>query len=124
MNYLSILQDSVRNDYLYVFKQKFPIHLSNIILLEAKVNYTLIYLKEGKKIMVAKTLKSLEEILAEHNFLRIHRAFLINGRHLQGYDKSLGLVSLTNNYKVSTSRRKKELFEERMNKNFIPKSAL
>jgi DNA-binding LytR/AlgR family response regulator len=106
--------DSIRNNYLYFLRQKTPIHISNIILLEAKINYTNIYLKNGKKIMLAKTLKSFEELLFNHHFYRIHRAFLINGNHLQAYDAELGEVILTNNHRVVTSRRKRELFETQM----------
>lgn len=104
-------QVAVRNNYLYLLKQKLPIHLSNIIYLEAKVNYTNIYLRNGKLVMIAKTLKSLEILLSPHQFLRIHRGYLINFNHLQKYDCFLGEVTLTNNHRISTSRRKKVSFE-------------
>lgn len=104
-------QVTVRNSYLYLLKQKTQIHLSNIILLEAKVNYTNIYLRNGKVMMIAKTLKSLDRILETHRFYRIHRAFLINGNHLQSYDSDSGEVLLTNNHRAITSRRRKLSFE-------------
>jgi two-component system, LytTR family, response regulator len=111
MNNPSYQHITVRDNYLYLFKQKLPIHLSNIIFLEAQVNYTNLYLKSGKLVVVAKTLKSLEMLLSPHKFHRIHRAYLINGSHLQDYNGLLGEVTLTNNHRIVTSRRKKVSFE-------------
>ncbi|PWK27360.1 LytTr DNA-binding domain-containing protein [Arcicella aurantiaca] len=114
MNTVNDLSISKLN--LYVYKSKIQIDISNIIMLEAQVNYTIIYLKNGKKMMVSKTLKSFEELLLNYRFYRIHRAFLINSEHLQAYDSTLGQARLTNDYTVSTSRRKKEFFEKQMNR--------
>ncbi|MDZ7899337.1 MAG: LytTR family DNA-binding domain-containing protein [Arcicella sp.] len=111
MNRSDLQQVTVRNNYLYLMKQKLPIHLSNIIYLEAQVNYTNLHLKSGKFVMVAKTLKSLEILLSPHKFHRIHRGYLINGSHLQKYNGLLGEVTLTNDYRLVTSRRKKVSFE-------------
>jgi DNA-binding LytR/AlgR family response regulator len=49
--------------------------------------------------------------LPPHQFHRIHRSYLINGVHFQKYEESLGEVTLTNNHRVITSRRKKISFE-------------
>ena len=100
MNNFNIEKDIVRSNTLYLFKEKVRIHHSNIILLEAKGNYTVIHLKNGKRMMIAKTLKSLEEKLDNHHFYRIHRAFLINSNHLMNYNASLGEVLLTDNHKI------------------------
>lgn len=104
----------VRNNYLYLLKQKLPIHLTNIIYMEARINYTNIHLRNGKLVMVAKTLKSLEILLLPYQFYRVHRAYLINGSHLQHYNEALGEVTLTNNHRISTSRRKKLSFKGRI----------
>jgi DNA-binding LytR/AlgR family response regulator len=119
MNRTNFHFESIRNNNLYFLRQKTPINISNIILLEAKVNYTNIYLKNGKKVMLAKTLKSFEELLLNHQFCRIHRAFLINSNHLQAYNSDLGEAILTNNHRVSASRRRKEFFENQMKENLF-----
>ncbi len=106
---------SLRSNILYLFKEKVRIQHSSIILLEAKGNYTLIHLKNKKKMMIAKTLKSLEENLNNNQFYRIHRTFLINRTHLMSYNASLGEVLLTDNHIVNTSRRKKYTFEKQLN---------
>jgi DNA-binding LytR/AlgR family response regulator len=112
----SILHISyVRNNYLCLFKERMKIHLSEIILLEADVNYTCLHLRSGKKIMVAKTLKSFTEILLGYNFYRVHRAFLINTQHLRAYNADLREIVLTNNHKIIASRRRKICLELQIN---------
>jgi two-component system, LytTR family, response regulator len=101
--------------YLFLFKNTKKILISSIILLEGQGNYTNIHLQSGKKLMVAKTLKSFEELLANHQFYRIHRAFLININHLKSYNSTLGEALLTDNQTITTSRRKKTPFEEKLN---------
>lgn len=116
MNTLNNLSISTKAFDLYLYKSRLKIEIADIIMFEAHINYTTIHLMNGKKIMVSKTLKSFEELLFNHHFYRIHRAFLINSQHLQAYDSTLGQARLTNNYTVSTSRRKKEVFEKQMNR--------
>jgi len=44
----------------------------------AEGNYTMIYLTDGSKCMVSKTLKDVEIILYPSRFLRIHASYLVN----------------------------------------------
>jgi DNA-binding LytR/AlgR family response regulator len=111
MNTSTFKISNVKDNYLYILRRQKKIHLSEIILLEGHINYTHIYLQNGRKMMIAKTLKSLEGILTSHHFYRIHRGILINSNHLKAYDSALGEALLTNNHKVTASRRKKMAFE-------------
>src|SRR5690606_5695112 len=52
------------------------LEVSNIIRCEADINYTIIHTKDGRKIMVAKTLKSFEALLSDCNFFRVHNSHL------------------------------------------------
>ncbi len=103
--------DSVRNNYLFLFKNKVRVHISEIILLEAETNYTHLFLQNGKKITIARTLKAFEGILVNHNFHRIHQAFLINAKHIKSYNFHLGEALMTDDYRVTASRRRKVAFE-------------
>ena len=107
--------DYVKDNHLYILREQHKVNLSELVLLEAEINYTHLHLRSGKKITVAKTLKTFEDILANFHFYRIHRTFLINGSHMKSYDSELGEVMMTNNYKASTSRRRKNLFEVQIN---------
>lgn len=112
----NILQfDYVRDNHLYVLREQHKVNLSELVLLEAEINYTHLHLRNGKKITIAKTLKTFEDILSKYHFYRIHRTFLINGSHLKSYNSELGEVMMSNNYKASASRRRKNLFEVQIN---------
>jgi two-component system LytT family response regulator len=89
----------------------FLYQLDEIVCLEGQNNYTKFYFTNKKNILVAKTLKEYEDILSDHNFLRVHKSFLVN----RGYIKKLDSEStlwLINDITVPVSRRKKnELIE-------------
>lgn len=107
--------ESVKNNYLYLFRNRIKVHLSEIIFLEGELNYTHLHLQNGKKITIARTLKIFEKALDSYHFHRIHRAFLINSKHLQSYNLILGEALMTNNHKVIASRRRKVAFEGQIN---------
>ncbi len=105
----------VKNNQLLLYKEKTKISIADIVLLEAHKNYTCLYMCNGKRLVVPKTLKLFEDLLTNHNFYRIHRTFLINYAHLKNYNSDLGEVYLTGNVKATTSRRRKLDFEVQIN---------
>lgn len=83
--------------------------ISDIILCESEDNYTKFYIKNHKPILISKTLKEYEELLAEHNFERIHQSHLINLKYLKSYIKSDGgYVVMADGSRLSISQRKRE----------------
>ena len=54
------------------------INFDEILCCRADGNYTMIYLNDGSKCMISKTLKYLESILQQPRFLRIHASNLVN----------------------------------------------
>lgn len=87
------------------------LEVANIIRCEADINYTIIHTKDGRKIMVAKTLKSFEALLADCNFFRIHNSHLINLNHLVKYTKGKGgYVTLIDHSTIEVSVRRKDDF--------------
>ncbi|MFN3999994.1 LytR/AlgR family response regulator transcription factor [Algoriphagus sp.] len=85
-----------------------------IIRCQADVNYTHIFLREGRKLTVAKTLKEYESILSEHGFFRVHNSHLINLREVKFYNKGKGgFLILKDGSEVEVaSRRKEELLKK------------
>lgn len=82
---------------------------TELLLLKAQENYTLIYLKNGKKHLVATTLGVLEERLERYGFLRANRSTLINTDQIKGtLDRAGGIyLQLSNSLLVDVSRRRK-----------------
>lgn len=87
------------------------LNVSDILYCKADDNYTEIFLGE-KKILVSKTLKYFEESLAQFNFVRIHKSFLVNINEVVKYRKGKGGSVVISNGKelmVSASRKKELL---------------
>jgi DNA-binding LytR/AlgR family response regulator len=55
---------------------------SNILWLEADGNYTSIHLTGNERRVVRTTLSDLEEQLSSPNFVRIHKSFVVNKKHV------------------------------------------
>lgn len=63
------------------------VKICNIIRAEASDNYTILYLEDGKKYTLSKTLKHYENLLSEYGFLRTHKSHLLNLDHIVKYKK-------------------------------------
>ena len=83
------------------------IDLAEIIMLQADVNYTTFFLKNGKKFLSSRSIKLYELMLEGHGFIRTHRSYVINLEHLLKYDEINDRISLSNNLTALISRRRK-----------------
>ena len=84
------------------------LNTKDILYCKADDNYTEIYLNNNKKKLVSKTLKYFEEALAESNFARVHKSFLVNVSEVIKYKKGKGgSVVLSNGKEVMVSASKK-----------------
>ncbi len=82
-----------------------------IIRCEASNNYTIFYLTNNTSITTSKTIKEYEEILAEYNFVRVHKSHLVNLNFVEQLTNKHQLL-LSNKTLVDVSRRRKsELME-------------
>ncbi len=85
--------------------------LDEIIYCEAERSYTIFHLEANKSVIVSKPLLDYENLLNDAGFLRIHKSFLINLRHVKEYQRGEGgTVIMNNNSEIEVSRRKKEQF--------------
>lgn len=91
------------------------IEVRSVIRCEAKSNYTELSTTGESKIMVCRTLKEFEELLAPYDFIRIHHSHLINLRHLRSYVKGKGgYVIMSDGGEIEVSVRKKDSFIQRL----------
>jgi two-component system LytT family response regulator len=85
------------------------IPIDSIISCEADSNYSILMLKNGKKITVSTTLKEIEEIMEEHSFVRVHRAHVVNLNEVEKYVKGEGgYLIMSDGSMINVSRNKKE----------------
>ena len=81
-----------------------------IIFVESDGNYCSIHTTTGKKIVVTKKLKEINELLPDDHFFRIHNSFVINLNKIKEFLKSDGYVILEGNHKIPVSRQRKSDF--------------
>lgn len=79
---------------------------NEILLFEADINYTKIHFANGRKLMVATTLKQIEGRFKCKNFFRTHRGFLVNMNYVDHICEYENKLFLKNNQEVCVSRRK------------------
>ncbi|HLX90296.1 MAG TPA: LytTR family DNA-binding domain-containing protein [Puia sp.] len=83
--------------------------IQDIVFCESSSNYTNIQLNNGKKLLISRTLKEIEELLDMANFFRVHNSFLVNLQYAARYIKGEGgSLILHNDISVPVSRNKKD----------------
>ena len=96
------------------------LYANNIIYIQALSNYCKIFLTNGKQIVIAKTLKKVEDILDSYTFLRIHNSIIININFIDKYKIiDYQKVYLQNGTCFTISRRKKIAFKKYLDNNLL-----
>jgi two-component system, LytTR family, response regulator len=89
--------------------------LQDVIFCEASSSYTKFFLSGKKQVVTSKTIKEYEYLLAGNFFVRVHRSYLINLRHVREYRRGEeGTIMMTNGQEIKVAKRKKELFLMKM----------
>ena len=87
------------------------IPVKDIVRVESESNYSTLFLLGGKKIVVSKTLRIIEEMLAPYRFFRPHKSHLINLQYIIKYIKGEGgMIVLADGSQVEVSRQRKADF--------------
>ena len=80
----------------------------DILYLKALSNYTEIFLSNGKKVLLAKTLKQLTLQLPEAIFLRVHKSYIVNKLFMKQFiTLPQTFVVLENDTIIPVSRQKR-----------------
>ena len=91
------------------------IPVDSIINCESDSNYTILLLKNNKKIVVSRTLKEIEELLEDHSFARVHRCYLANLNEVEKYVKGEGgYLVMSDGTTIDVARNKKELLLKKL----------
>lgn len=89
--------------------------IHEIIRCESQRNYTLFYLTGNKQILVTRTLKEFDDMLADADFARVHHSHLINLQYLKEFVKADGGYALmSDGSKVPVAVRKKDELMRRL----------
>ncbi|MFK7899960.1 MAG: LytR/AlgR family response regulator transcription factor [Cyclobacteriaceae bacterium] len=84
-----------------------------ILYCEADNNFTKFHLVSNRQLLICRTLKYFEEILSNHQFVRVHRSHMINLDYVVRYTKGKGgYVTLENGAELEVAPKKKSEFLE------------
>ena len=82
---------------------------NDIIACEANSNYTNVYLQDGKKRVISKTLKEFEEMLSPFGFFRAHNSHLVNLDHVKEFIRGDGgYLVMENKMTIPVSKYRRE----------------
>lgn len=85
------------------------VDLKELSYCEAESNYTRLFLTGGKMYLLSKTLREVQQVLEERNFLRVHRQFLVNLDHIKSYHKGdAAYIELENGVTIPVAKNQKE----------------
>ncbi|MEM7035390.1 MAG: LytTR family DNA-binding domain-containing protein [Bacteroidota bacterium] len=82
----------------------------DILYLQSDSNYTEIYLQDGRRLILSRTLKDVETLLPPDRFCRVHHSYIVNLRQIKRYVKGDGgYLIMKNGAEVRVSRSKKDV---------------
>ena len=83
--------------------------VDSIISCTSSSNYTILSLKDGQKLIVSKTLKEIESLLGERDFLRVHHSHLVNLNEIRKYIRGEGgQLQMSDGSTIDVSRSRKD----------------
>ncbi len=85
--------------------------ISDIEMIMADRNYSVVHLKSGKTMMVSRSLREWDELLCQVDFLRTHQSYLVNAHCIQQFKSSGrgGVLHLQSGLTAEVARTKKQL---------------
>lgn len=91
------------------------IDIKDIVRIEADRSYSMIYLTNGRKLMVSRCLNEYDSMLNERKFFRIHNSHLINLEQVKLYIRGDGgSLEMNDTSNVPIARLRKDAFLESM----------
>lgn len=88
----------------------YVVDVDEIIRCESDNYYTRFFFLNNKPLLISKTLKEHEALLAEHHFIRPHKSHLVNVKYIKQYSRSAGgVLILDDGSEIPVSRRKREM---------------
>ncbi len=72
--------------YLKVDKNMQKVFINDIVYIESWQHYIKLFLTDGKHLLVKESISSMENLLSEHRFLRVHRSYMVSMNKISGYN--------------------------------------
>lgn len=92
------------------------VRIADIVYLESEGEYVRMHLADGSAITTLFRLKNMETALPSEQFMRVHRSYIVNLRHIKSYVK--GRIFLSDTEYVPIGENYKEAFQRYIDANF------
>lgn len=109
-----LLKDNLRNQHkphtrlaLNTQEKIHIVNISDIVRCESNGNYTEFYFIGNKKLLVTRTMKDYEDLLAPQGFYRVHQSHLINTNYIKAFVKSDDELLMNDQTRIPVSTRRK-----------------
>ncbi len=87
--------------YLKVDKNMQKVFINEIVYIESWKDYIKVFLSNGKNLLVKQSISSMENMLSDHKFMRVHRSYIISKDKVSGYN---GLSVQVNSTEIPIGR--------------------
>ena len=104
-----------QNQTLVLINTREQVNPNEVIMQKADANYTVLYFKNGKKKMIAQTLKHLEPIFTPYQFYRTHQSYLINMNCIEWISHEVDSLQMIGKQSVVVARNRKNGFLDYLN---------
>ena len=119
---LEILMQKINQPFVPVQRIALPtmqglefVPVESITRCDSSNNYTEFFLAGNKRLLVSRTLKEVEDLLADYGFLRVHHSHIVNLNAITRYIKGEGgYLVMADGSSVDVSRSRKELLLQKM----------
>ena len=98
--------------YLKVDKNMQKVFINEMLFIESWKDYVKVYLNNSKNILVKQSISSMENLLSEHKFLRVHRSYMVSKNKISSYN---GLSVQINATEIPIGRLYKQAVMEEFN---------
>ena len=88
--------------------------IKNIYYIESNKHYVTYYSEGNQPIKMRENIGELETYLADYDFVRIHKSFLVNLRHIFNLDKSKDEIIFKKGFRLNMSKNYKQLVDEKL----------
>jgi two-component system, LytTR family, response regulator len=100
---------------LHTLEKIIIVNIDEILRCESDGNNTWFFIADGRKVYTTKTLKHFEDLLDEHDFIRVHQSHLVNFSYIAEFSKKDGgFLRLKNNHEIPVSTRKRSEIVQRL----------
>ena len=98
--------------YMKVDSNMQKVFVNNIMYIESWKDYVKVFLADQKYLLVKQSISAMENLLSVHQFLRVHRSFMISLNNVSGYNNTT--VQLSHSKEIPIGRLYKQVVMERI----------